>query len=296
MGSLIPPNGHPVALSARSVLGRAPGCQIQVSDPRVSGEHLVLTWSGGCWHVRDLGSSNGTWLDGERLHPGDKRPLRTGSALGLASEDTLWRLGDASPPGAVARCDDGRVVRAQGGVLLLPDDRSPRLALFERSGAWVREDSDATVRSGDTLELDGARWVLELPHGLPATLEAERAPELHFQVSPDEEYCTITLHHGERRVEHGPRSFNYLLLTLARLREQDHQLPTANRGWVHQEDLARMLRLEPTTINVQIYRARQALGVLVAGLGTELIERRARTRQLRLGVERFRITQIGDYS
>ncbi len=47
------------------VLGRAPGCDVVVTDPSVSRRHAEIRPSGGGWELRDLGSSNGTWI-GER--------------------------------------------------------------------------------------------------------------------------------------------------------------------------------------------------------------------------------------
>ncbi len=71
--------GAPVAL-----VGRDPLCQVVVDDSRVSREHLALEWTGGQWWIRDLGSSNGTFVDGRRVHE-----LAVGPACTL-------RLGDAS--------------------------------------------------------------------------------------------------------------------------------------------------------------------------------------------------------
>lgn len=57
-------------------LGRAQGCDLRLDDPSVSREHAELTLSDDEIHVKDLGSKNGTWVEGKRvsertrLHPG----------------------------------------------------------------------------------------------------------------------------------------------------------------------------------------------------------------------------------
>lgn len=48
-------------------IGRDHACDIELADGRVSRVHAALWAEGGRWHVRDLGSSNGTWLDGEQV-------------------------------------------------------------------------------------------------------------------------------------------------------------------------------------------------------------------------------------
>lgn len=59
------------------VVGRAPDVDVQIPDDRVSQRHLLLTGHGGEWTARDLGSKNGTLLDG--------RPLTGSTEIGGAS-------------------------------------------------------------------------------------------------------------------------------------------------------------------------------------------------------------------
>jgi len=48
-------------------IGREPTSDIQLPDNRVSRHHAVLWAENGSWHVRDVGSSNGTYLDEVRI-------------------------------------------------------------------------------------------------------------------------------------------------------------------------------------------------------------------------------------
>lgn len=71
----MPPDGqYPVTGSAR--LGRSRDSDIFIVDPSVSRHHALLEVRGGELVVRDSGSTNGTFVNGERvqlrtLHPGD---------------------------------------------------------------------------------------------------------------------------------------------------------------------------------------------------------------------------------
>lgn len=48
-------------------LGRHPDQHVQVMDPLVSKEHLVVEQLAGEWFLRDLDSRNGTWVNGDRV-------------------------------------------------------------------------------------------------------------------------------------------------------------------------------------------------------------------------------------
>jgi hypothetical protein len=68
---------------AGATLGRSRQCDIVVDDPNVSREHAEVRPRGGSWVLRDLGSTNGSSLNGRRidgaevLKPGDEIELGT---------------------------------------------------------------------------------------------------------------------------------------------------------------------------------------------------------------------------
>lgn len=74
----------------RCLVGRSPGCDVVVADDRVSRHHLLLWREAGRVHVRDLGSSNGTTVDGVAAE-GDT-PLEPGSVLGLGGVVVRFEL------------------------------------------------------------------------------------------------------------------------------------------------------------------------------------------------------------
>jgi pSer/pThr/pTyr-binding forkhead associated (FHA) protein len=74
---LAPPAMDP---GERRVLGRANTCDYAIADPTVSTRHAELVRTDDGWLVRDLGSLNGTRVNGwlaneEPLHPGDTLAL-----------------------------------------------------------------------------------------------------------------------------------------------------------------------------------------------------------------------------
>ncbi|MGE0711116.1 MAG: FHA domain-containing protein [Planctomycetota bacterium] len=77
------------------VIGRKKG-GLSVADADVSNEHAMLVDDGGVLHVVDLGSTNGTFLDGQRVK--GRAPLRVGMSVRLGA--TLTFL--LEPAGAAA--------------------------------------------------------------------------------------------------------------------------------------------------------------------------------------------------
>lgn len=55
-------------LTARNTLGRHPDNSIQVLDKIVSKEHCIIELRGGVFILKDLGSLNGTYVNGQKVH------------------------------------------------------------------------------------------------------------------------------------------------------------------------------------------------------------------------------------
>lgn len=60
------------------LVGRDPGSDLAVDDPRVSTRHARLRWTGSGWALVDLASKNGTFVEGERVR---EAPLEEASWL-----------------------------------------------------------------------------------------------------------------------------------------------------------------------------------------------------------------------
>ena len=49
------------------LVGRAPECEIRIEDTYASQQHARIFGKNGSWYVEDLGSTNGTFVNGVRI-------------------------------------------------------------------------------------------------------------------------------------------------------------------------------------------------------------------------------------
>lgn len=80
-------------------LGRDPQGDLSIDDARVSWRHATISWGGRSWFIEDHGSTNGTYVQGQRIHQMDIGP---GSAVYLGNATDGPRL---SFSGSVAGAD-----------------------------------------------------------------------------------------------------------------------------------------------------------------------------------------------
>jgi hypothetical protein len=66
--------------AAEIVLGRSSSADVRVTDHSVSRRHAVLKLCDGVWMLEDLGSTNGTWLNGSRV---TRAPVLPGDVIQL---------------------------------------------------------------------------------------------------------------------------------------------------------------------------------------------------------------------
>lgn len=290
--------GRSRGLLNRSLVGRGPTCRIRVDHSAVSREHAVLYWSEGVWEIKDLGSRNGTIVDGKRLGS-DSQPLRQGAEIKFGDDGVVFQLVDASAPQAFAIAPDGTEHYAEADLLILPDHDTPLVTIFKsKESGWVYESEGMLGAVGDhqTVSVDGALWQVHVPAVLEVTEDAGgpalATMRMVFRVSRDEEYVELEMQGHGRSIALKARAFTYMLLTLARLRVKDAEggeLPLAEHGWVHQDDLGVMLACDRATLNVHVCRARRQLATAQISGAADVIERRSGTGQLRIGVSALKV-------
>lgn len=142
--------------SGEVVLGRSPEVAVCLASEAVSFEHGVLTLMRGRWFFKDLGSTNGSWINGDSVTPGTWKLVREGDLLQVG--DRVLRL--EHPPGSFS-----------SSVPLLRQ----RVLLVFKKGELI--DEFPLPDSGEALIVGGPRGDLEL-----ARSESSRAA-LVFEVA-----------------------------------------------------------------------------------------------------------------
>jgi hypothetical protein len=289
-------------LGADQLIGREPSASIRLEDESVSWRHASLRWTGHAWELQDLGSLNGTFVDGQRIAPGGRALLRLGSEIRFGQSQEPWQLQEDDPPGtSLIDVATGERIAGVDDLIAAPQTGEPHLFISRQaSGEWLAECGDRVwePQAMEVIAIAGRQYRFE--PGVPvyatsAGVSEQVTPQqlgLEFVVSRDEEYVEITIVQGERRVELRPRAHSYMMLTLARLRVQDQANPTlskASQGWIHQERLLKMLATTPPLLAVDIYRARQQFSEAGVSDAAQIIERRTTTHELRIGVPKISI-------
>ena len=77
-----------------SVLGRSAKCDIPIDDPFLSQRHASFLWRDGVCYLQDMGSTNGTFLNGKRAE-GDPIELLSGDKIELGQLSFLFVTEDS---------------------------------------------------------------------------------------------------------------------------------------------------------------------------------------------------------
>jgi hypothetical protein len=301
MGSLVRMrDSKSVALPSSALVGRAATCWLRLEGRFASSEHAKLWFTGQTWTLRDLGSKNGTFVDGQRLEVGASVVLSPGSRIGFGEVEPGYEVRDVDPPRAMAQdVESGEVIEGERDLLALPGEDMPQLVLYPGASSWLSESDAGEVRQVEDLDVvrvDSRVFRLYLPGSIDATPMVDVAFSLQnasfrFSVSRDEERVAIDLMLRGRevaRLESG--EYGYLLLTLARARQEDGHRPPDERGWRSVDELCRMLRVDAAALNVAIHRARKRVAGtrLVGAPAVVEVKRGAR----RLGTERIEVRTL----
>jgi hypothetical protein len=276
-----------------------------IDGKHVSSEHASLEWNGVHWLLRDLGSKNGTFLDGRRLAAGEQGTVPKGAELRFGRQSAPWVLADDAAPTLMAvKLATGECAVAEWGYLALPDTQHPELGISQDvHGAWSAECRGESVPVEDRTVVttpDGMAWRVYLPVGIEGTVKDEGGPmmldqlELRFAFTRDEEHVELTARTPDASHALKTRAHHYPLLLLARQRlaDQRARAPASEQGWTYIEDLLKMLRIDENHLNITIHRARVQFSQLGVVDAVGLIERRSSKRQLRLGIGRIELVVL----
>lgn len=117
------------------IVGRRSDCRIFVPDMRVSRQHARIHWENGAWMLEDLGSNNGTFVNGERVQ---SAKLKHQDEIAIANN----RIRVEQPAPEQARESDSHVTIVDvknPAVFVSSDDLDSSTRLWEQSATSNRQ-------------------------------------------------------------------------------------------------------------------------------------------------------------
>lgn len=297
MGRLENARGKCISLQRVHVVGRSRQAQLRLENAAVSSQHARISHSGGRWVVRDLGSRNGTFLNGERLGAKERRPLGAGDCLQFGCPEERWWLKDDAPP-CPAATDGTSLIEGEHGLLLLPDAERPEVCVALQDGSWTMERHGEwqPVKDGQRVRIGGRIWTLSLPQFDVAATETTAASSelllenvvLEFRVAAKGESVKLAVRSDDGTVVLGEYASHRLLLLLAqaRLTDQAAGFDEWSAGFRRRDEICSELAMSPERLNVDVHRARKQLAEAGIKDAANIVERRASALELRLGTDR----------
>ena len=191
------------------VIGRRSDCQVFVPDMRVSRQHARLWRDGAIWTLEDLGSNNGTYVNGVRVNHSTN--LRHDDEISIANNRIRVEARELTPEpkapggsvtivdvgdtpllrGREERGSGGRLPLVSSGMLSISDQRAVRL--IERKLDALTEVLHATA-SSDTGEallqkvVDALLQLFPQADDVGVLVEDERSGELRVQCQRHREH------------------------------------------------------------------------------------------------------------
>lgn len=167
--------GRIVALRAEQTLGRSREVDILLASDRVSRTHAVVIAQRGRFHILDLGSANGTWVNGRRVQTsalvdGDVIALASDAAFRYEERPAELRLVAIPPGGEPHLVEPDRLFvigRNRACSLVLEDDQvaSRHAAIQQEQGRFwleVYAGAQPVLREGKPMRrsevIDGDRF------------------------------------------------------------------------------------------------------------------------------------------
>ncbi len=123
------------------LIGRDPECEIVIDRPQISWRHARITAKAGKWIVKDLGSANGTFVNGSRVR---MAALQSGDQLHLGS--------------VAVKLEEGRVIpprRYEGEVRLDAEELSRILTSGPAAGKTILDGVSVSIYPGEMVALMG---------------------------------------------------------------------------------------------------------------------------------------------
>lgn len=271
-----------VYLKPVHIFGRDPSSADYVlKSDSCSRMHSVVRWQNGLWMLTDE-SRNGCFVNGKRIEKGRGISLNRGDIISFTSDGKeQWQFENEQKPNPVLISEDNSDFIELQTLNILPNERESECQILKQGDEWAYESGEDShlIEDGFRLQMGGKTWSFH-PNELVQetkfydnTLTA-KPPKLTFNVSRNEEHVQLIFHCEGKSFDLGHKTHHYLLLEMARHQLQDDAENEAELGWMSNDLLLHNLRIDLNHLNIQIFRAREAIRKCSRNWGQQLIDRR----------------------
>lgn len=316
MGKIVKNNNESKAVAAQvceillftdQTIGRDPRCTNVLRGDAVSRFHARIRWNGNQWTVKDLGSRNGTYINGRRKATGESHRMQVGDRLLFGDRNEEYLFADESEPSSCLVTYDKQGNETQillSHLLPLPSEERPLCTIFSGNDNIFYFENE----TGDILPLEHGQQIIvdatvyqtvlaNGPNDSPQTLkeelllrDAQEEVHLDIAVAPDEESAEVIVHIGDSKHILQPKVHFYLLAHLARIRASQTPSPVApslesredSNGWVDCEVICDDLLINREHLAQQVFRVRQDFKKCHPVIAERIIDRRLRGK-VRIG-------------
>lgn len=173
-----------IPLKAETVLGRQAECDVLLTEGHASRRHAKLVLADDGAYLEDLGSANGTFINGSRI-TGRVR-LASGDRLRFDVEEFDFRV--AERPQAPARAiDEGKTLyRAPDSAAVVAPVVAPVVAqstgMYKRPGAWADPQAMGDGGANKTQFIDPAQMKQMASSNAPLLVNPAAVDGPHLQV------------------------------------------------------------------------------------------------------------------
>ena len=263
---------NPIYLHIQHTLGRGSDNATKINVPDVSSRHATIFWQENQWFVKDH-SLNGTLVNKKFTHQKTVK-LSQGSIIkfgrDFSSEYKVSNL--AAPKSYLVSLTSSQQFILEKEYYALPNEKRPVVELLLADGVWqLKKDSKSHfLEDRQTFEVAGQRWMFVRNKSTEDTIDYGKLKNqalFIFTMSTDQERVRVQIEMGENLMDLGERTYNHMLLILARKRLEDSKIeyPPKDQGWMMMEQLTAMLSKEELRevdqyhINVRIHRIKEQL-------------------------------------
>lgn len=274
--------------SSSWLIGSAPNCDIRLSVPTVSGMHCRLLSSTDGFQLVDLGSTNGTWVDGVRIAAYQPVVVSCQQRVTLgANVEFPWDqiLGGRSGPGQTISLtrDSITVGRANDNDLVLSAEivSGHHARVFRRDHEYFIEDTNSlngVFINGDPNRITGLTPIRATDE---VFLGSYRVPAADLFAKFSSSLPTFI---GQQELK--PLEFTGDAMTLGRDPNCDHPIDFPVISWHH----ARITRT-PAGIYVEDLKSRNGTFINGKRISTRTLIQPG--QEIGLGSYRFRLTESG---